>query len=230
MIWPYLVLSESIDYAPSSCIGSFLLSPACAMLAIVALLRKEQLAPVTPSQPFWSLGAFGALGGHGVASFQVHNAPAAHFTFAALFFVATTLYVMLSVRHELVHAAPMRSPLCARIRLATGLLAPALIVCAVALVPFLAAAIESGEAVDFDDTDSASTGSRVGVLVMLLAALEVSVYLNFAAHFASLLPELRGVEVGFNMTRTAVLVGYPIGDGTLDQPFINYVADVGGSG
>jgi hypothetical protein len=221
---PYLFLSESIDFAPSSCLGSFLLSPACALMAVVVLLRKEQLAPVTPPQPLWWLGPLGALGGHGVASFQVHNTPVVHFAFAALFFGATTLYVMLSVRHEHVHSAPTRSEVCARVRIASAVFAPLLVLSAAVLVPFIVAAVANGEAVSFDDSSDEPAGTHIAVYVTLLSFVEISIYLNFAAYFASLLPELRAVQMGFKVTRLGS--GYTVGDGTLNEPFINYVANI----
>lgn len=221
---PYLFLSETIDNPPSSCVGSFLLSPACALMAIVVLLRREQLAPVTPPHRFWWLGPLGAFGGHGVASFQVHNAPSVHFTFAAIFFNALTLYIMSSVWHERVHSAPTRSELCARIRLATAVLAPLLILAALAIAPFIVAAVAAGEHVDFDDDGVLPAGERIAVYIALLAAAEIVIYLNFAAYFASLLPELRAVQMGFKVTRISGM--FPVGDGTLDEPFINYVANI----
>lgn len=223
LLWPYIFLSETIDYAPSSCIGSFLLSPACALMAVVVLLRKEQLAAVTPPQTCWWLGALGAFGGHGVASFQVHNAPSVHFSFAGVFFGATSAYVVRSVWHERVHSAPTRSDTCALVRLASAVLTPLLILGALALAPFIAAAVAAGEHVDLDGSGGSGGGRRVSALIALLAALEILTYLNLAAHFASLLPELRCVQMGFKVVRTGG--DYPIGDGTLDEPFVNYIAN-----
>ncbi|KAG8463063.1 hypothetical protein KFE25_001836 [Diacronema lutheri] len=219
---PYLFLSETIDYAPSSCVGSFLLSPACALMALVVLLRKEQLAYVSPPLRLWWLGPVGALGGHGVASFQVHNAPLVHFTFAGVFFGALTLYVMASVRHERAHAVPVRSELCATIRFVSAILAPLLVLAAAAVAPFIAAAVAAGEQVDLDDSSDAAAGPRIARYIALLATIEITVYLNFAAHFASLHPELRALQISFKVTRLGAMP--PVGDGSLDEPFINFVA------
>ncbi|KAJ1633044.1 hypothetical protein T492DRAFT_983981 [Pavlovales sp. CCMP2436] len=221
---PYFFLSESIDYAPSSCFGSFLLSPACALMACVTLLRKEQLAPVTPPQRFWWLGPLGALGGHGVASFQVHNAPIVHFTFAGMFFGAMTLYLICSVWHERAHSVPTRSELCATLRLITAILAPLLVIAATALTPFMAATIAAGEHFDIENDSDIPTGKRISEYIALLAAIEICIYLNLTTFFASLLPELRSVHLGFKVMR--IESNITIGDGTLNEPFINYVSNI----
>ncbi|KAG8463064.1 hypothetical protein KFE25_001837 [Diacronema lutheri] len=196
---PYLFLSEAIDEAPSSCVGSFLLSPACALMALVVLLRKEQLAYVSPPLRLWWLGPVGALGGHGVASFQVHNAPIAHYAFAGVFFGALTFYVMASAWHERAHSVPVRSELCSAVRATSAIVAPLLVLGATAIAPPLALAIAAGEPVEFEEPRDFA--AHTAVFFGALAVLEVAFILAMAAHFASLLPELRGVIIAFNITR-----------------------------
>lgn len=225
---PYLFLSESIDYAPSSCVGSFLLSPACALYATTVYLRHEQLGAMGLAPRGRWLGLVAALGGHGVASFQVHNAFLTHYGCAALFFVGSTAYVMLCAAHERRRAVPTRSRACSVVRQVAAVLAPLLVLYVLVVGPLLLGRAMRGADVDYKDDEPrrADDDPLVYDYVLELAIAELAIYFTFAAYFASLLPELAVVRIGFSLLRHAPpdAGSAAIAGGALSEPFINYIA------
>mmetsp|Transcript_25763 Transcript_25763/g.86408 ORF Transcript_25763/g.86408 Transcript_25763/m.86408 type:complete len:274 (+) Transcript_25763:47-868(+) len=222
---PFIFLSESINYAPSSCFGSLLLSPACAAFALVVILRHEQLRTLCSTVPRTrALGLLSAAAGHGVASFQLKNLAVAHFLCAYLFFFCTTAYIVLAVRHERRHGVPARWALGASLRMTCAVLAPVFVLYTCAIGPLILWHFVGSIDHYADDERKGTTQSMAEfVVVMTLAVSEICMYLFFAGFFATLFWELRAVELKLLVTRH-VGADHPSAN-SLHEPFINYIAD-----
>lgn len=220
---PFLFLSESINNPPSSCFGSFLLSPASAAFAVVVILRHEQIRSVcVPPRVRW-VGLVAALAGHGVASFQLDNWALAHFAFAYCFFVGSTVYLVVSAWHERAKSLPARAPRLAAVRQFCACLAPVLLIYTMAVGPLLLVCIVGDLAAYNEDEASGSTRSTSEFAVVLsLSVTEVLMYANFALFFATLSEELRWVRMSLSVHRAPPAEGPATS--SLSEPFINYIA------
>ncbi|KAN0026285.1 hypothetical protein ACTFIV_007269 [Dictyostelium citrinum] len=107
-IIPYI--SDTIDFAPESCIGTFGLSIIAFLMIIVVFIKhliiknnivekeysddKKEKKELKFNRFSTSMGLISGLSMHGVSSFQFHNANLVHVIFAALFFLCGFIYLL----------------------------------------------------------------------------------------------------------------------------------------
>ncbi|KAM9971655.1 hypothetical protein ACTFIW_011638 [Dictyostelium discoideum] len=107
-IIPYI--SDTIDFAPESCIGTFGLSIIAFLMIIVVFIKhliiknniiekeypddKKEKKELRFNRFSTSMGFISGLSMHGVSSFQFHNANLVHVIFAALFFLCGFIYLL----------------------------------------------------------------------------------------------------------------------------------------
>ncbi|KAM9980486.1 hypothetical protein ACTFIZ_007859 [Dictyostelium cf. discoideum] len=107
-IIPYI--SDTIDFAPESCIGTFGLSIIAFLMIIVVFIKhliiknniiekeysydKKEIKELRLNRFSTSMGFVSGLSMHGVSSFQFHNANLVHVIFAALFFLCGFIYLL----------------------------------------------------------------------------------------------------------------------------------------
>ncbi|KAK5575103.1 hypothetical protein RB653_010359 [Dictyostelium firmibasis] len=107
-IIPYI--SDTIDFAPESCIGTFGLSIIAFLMIIIVFIKhlivknniveneysddKREKKQLRFNRFSTSMGFISGLSMHGVSSFQFHNANLVHIIFAALFFLCGFIYLL----------------------------------------------------------------------------------------------------------------------------------------
>jgi MFS family permease len=161
--YPWVFLSDSIDFAPASCWGSFGISIASFLLVFAVYIRYQQINTVinrmvaaeqssevrtdAVEQSSMSrlhrarrlnvvssrIGAISAFSAHGVASFQYHNSPSLHLLFASAFFFCGICYAVFQSFVDRIVPAAASSRRIRRLRVLAAVTAPILIVVAIVI-------------------------------------------------------------------------------------------------